>query len=140
MLASEIYHIIQEPRLPFNSENVGLSWTGKELEFLTVQILGQIWTIDWRWSEALSVKSALTLSFKIIAFLIAHCVIRYFATKLAFSHNFIYSPTKGQVPWVRKLTFNSQYIWKWTNANPMKILGQLASHPKLLIGSKLSLG
>ena len=35
---------------------------------------------------------------------------------------------------------NSQYIWKWTNANPMKILGQLASHPKLLIGSKLSLG
>ena len=28
----------------------------------------------------------------------------------------------------------------WTNANPMKIFGQLASHPKLLIGSKLSLG
>ena len=27
-----------------------------------------------------------------------------------------------------------------TNANPMKIFGQLASHPKLLIGSKLSLG
>ena len=36
-------------------------------------------------------------------------------------------------------TLNSQYIWKWTNANPMKILGLLASHPKLLIGSKLSL-
>ena len=35
---------------------------------------------------------------------------------------------------------NSQYFLKWTNANPMKILGQLASHPKLLIGSKLSLG
>ena len=26
---------------------------------------------------------------------------------------------------------NSQYFWKWTNANPMKIFGQLASHPKL---------
>ena len=35
---------------------------------------------------------------------------------------------------------NSQYFWKWTNANPMKIFGQLASHSKLLIGSKLSLG
>ena len=35
---------------------------------------------------------------------------------------------------------NSQYFWKWTNANPRKIFGQLASHPKLLIGSKLSLG
>ena len=41
-------------------------------------------------------------------------------------------------PFIRQL-FNSQYFWKWTNANPMKILGQLASHPKLLIGSKLSL-
>ena len=28
---------------------------------------------------------------------------------------------------------NSQYFWKWTNANPMKIFGQLVSHPKLLI-------
>ena len=47
------------------------------------------------------------------------------------------------LPWSRfmnKLILNSQYIWKWTNANPMKILGQLASYPKLLIGSKLSLG
>ena len=35
---------------------------------------------------------------------------------------------------------NSIYFWKWTNANPMKIFRQLASHPKLLIGSKLSLG
>ena len=34
---------------------------------------------------------------------------------------------------------NSQYFWKWTNANPMKIFRQPASHPKLLIGSKLSL-
>ena len=34
---------------------------------------------------------------------------------------------------------NSQYFWKWTNANPMKIFRQSASHPKLLIGSKLSL-
>ena len=93
---NEVTKICNEP---------GISWTGKELKFLTVQILGQIWTIDWRWSEALSVKSALTLSFKIIAFLIAHCVIRYFATKLAFSHNFIYSPTKGQVPWAKILTF-----------------------------------
>ena len=39
-----------------------------------------------------------------------------------------------------QIWLNSQYIWKWTNANPMKILGQLASHPKLLIGSKPSLG
>ena len=30
---------------------------------------------------------------------------------------------------------NSQYIWKWTNANPTKIFGQLVSHPKLLIGT-----
>ena len=35
--------------------------------------------------------------------------------------------------------FNSQYFWKWTNANPMKIFRQPASHPKLLFGSKLSL-
>ena len=35
---------------------------------------------------------------------------------------------------------NSQYFWKWTNANPMKKFSRLASHPKLLIGSKLSLG
>ena len=41
---------------------------------------------------------------------------------------------------ITKGPLNSQYIWKWTNGNPMKILGQLASHPKLLIGSKLSLG
>ena len=26
---------------------------------------------------------------------------------------------------------NSQYFWKWTNANPMKIFGQPASHPML---------
>ena len=98
---NEVTKICNEP---------GISWKGKELKFLTVQILGQIWTIDWRWSEALSVKSALTLSFKIIAFLIAHCVIRYFATKLAFSHNFIYSPTKGQVPWVKILTFKIHQV------------------------------
>ena len=42
--------------------------------------------------------------------------------------------------WNLPLQLNSQYFWKWTNANPMKILEQLASHPKLLIGSKLSLG
>ena len=35
---------------------------------------------------------------------------------------------------------NSQYCWKWTNANPMKIFRQPESHPKLLLGSKLSLG
>ena len=35
---------------------------------------------------------------------------------------------------------NSIYFWKWTNDNPMKIFRQLGSHPKLLIGSKLSLG
>ena len=35
---------------------------------------------------------------------------------------------------------NSQYFWKWTNANPMKNFRQPASLPKLLIGSKLSLG
>ena len=35
---------------------------------------------------------------------------------------------------------NSIYFWKWTNANPIKFFRQLASHPKLLIGSKLSLG
>ena len=35
---------------------------------------------------------------------------------------------------------NSQYFLKWTNVNPVKMFGQLASHPKLLIGSKLSLG
>ena len=38
-----------------------------------------------------------------------------------------------------KILLNSQYFWKWTNANPMKIFRQPASHPKLLIGSKLSL-
>ena len=26
---------------------------------------------------------------------------------------------------------NSQYFWKWTNANPMKILSRLNRHPKL---------
>ena len=40
----------------------------------------------------------------------------------------------------KNVSLNSQYFWKWTNANPMKIFGQLVSHPKLLIGSKLSLG
>ena len=35
---------------------------------------------------------------------------------------------------------NSQYFWKWTNANPIKNFGQPVSHPKLLIGSKWSLG
>ena len=39
---------------------------------------------------------------------------------------------------MQQKVLNSQYFWKWTNANPMKILGQLASHPKLLIGSKLT--
>ena len=27
--------------------------------------------------------------------------------------------------------FNSLYIWKWNNANPMKILSRLDKHPKL---------
>ena len=44
---------------------------------------------------------------------------------------------KGQII---SRSLNSQYFWKWTNANPMKIFRQCASHPKLLIGSKLSLG
>ena len=39
-----------------------------------------------------------------------------------------------------EVSLNSQYFCKWTNANPMKIFGQLASHHKLLIRSKLSLG
>ena len=34
---------------------------------------------------------------------------------------------------------NSIYSGEWTNAIPMKIFRQLATHPKLLIGSKLSL-
>ena len=41
---------------------------------------------------------------------------------------------------VFKIVLNSQYLLKWTNANPMKSFGQLAIHPKLLIVSKLSLG
>ena len=36
-------------------------------------------------------------------------------------------------------SLNSIYFWKWTNANPKKNFRQLASHPKLLIGSKVSL-
>ena len=57
------------------------------------------------------------------------------------------SPKKARVYWEpcnpSKLEadfwgwLNSQYFWKWTN--PMKIFRQPASHPKLLIGSKLSL-
>ena len=35
---------------------------------------------------------------------------------------------------------NSQYFWKWTDANPMKIIGQDATASKLWIRSKLSLG
>ena len=35
---------------------------------------------------------------------------------------------------------NSQYFWKWTNANPMKFFGQAATASKLYIRLKLSLG
>ena len=35
---------------------------------------------------------------------------------------------------------NSQYFWKWTNANPMKIFGRAATASKLYIRLKLSLG
>ena len=38
------------------------------------------------------------------------------------------------------MLLSSQYFWKWTNDNPIKIFGQHASHPKLLIRSKLGLG
>ena len=35
---------------------------------------------------------------------------------------------------------NSQYFWKWTNANPMKFFGRAATASNLYIRLKLSLG
>ena len=31
-----------------------------------------------------------------------------------------------------KATFNSQYFWKWTNANPMKIFGRAATASSII--------